>query len=123
MDSAPRRWTVLGSGLLCGVLAVIVIYTNPRAFRSPIALVVLAAIGVLAAVLQVRLRRQASSAQGLPLFLNLAGIAFALGALGRNWFHIPVEAEPALALVAVSCFSVSTILLLESIRKRPGRAE
>lgn len=123
MDITHRRWTVLGSGLLCGVLAVIVIYTNPRAFRSPIALVVLAAIGVLAAVLQVRLRRETSSAQGLPLLLNLAGIISALAALGRGWLHISLEAEPVLALVAVSCFSVSTILLLESIRKRPGRAE
>ena len=53
--ATPRRWTVIGSGLLCGILAVIVLFTNPRAFASPLAVVVLAAIGLAAVLLQLRM--------------------------------------------------------------------
>jgi len=43
-----RRWNVIGSGLLCAAFAVVVLYTSPRAFFSPLALVVVAAIGLAA---------------------------------------------------------------------------
>jgi hypothetical protein len=45
---------VIAAGLLILALALVVIYTGPRAFVSPIALVVVAAIGVAALLLQVR---------------------------------------------------------------------
>ena len=49
-----RRWTVILSGLLCGLLALVVIYTKPGAFYSPIAVMVVAAIGLAAVLLQLR---------------------------------------------------------------------
>ena len=41
----PRSWTVIASGLLCGVLALIVAFTDRAAFFSPLAAVVVAAVG------------------------------------------------------------------------------
>jgi len=51
-----RRWTVIASGLLILALALVVIYTGPNAFYSPVALVVVAAIGLAALLLQVWFR-------------------------------------------------------------------
>ena len=59
MASRPlhRRWTVIASALLCGSLALVVMFTNRRAFYSPLAIVVVAAIGAAAVMLQTRLRK------------------------------------------------------------------
>jgi hypothetical protein len=116
MMTAPRRWNVLGSGLLCGILALVVLYTNRGAFRSPIALVVLAAVGLLAAILQLRLRRREATAPPLPLWLNVLGILTALGALFEDWRGQPSMLGQVLALVAVSSFSISTMLVLHALR-------
>jgi hypothetical protein len=44
-STVARRWTVIASGLLLLALALVVIYTEPNAFDSPVALVVVSAIG------------------------------------------------------------------------------
>ena len=57
----PRRATIVAAGLLLAALALVVLYTSRRAFLSPVALVVVAAIGVAALLLQLRLRPDLSS--------------------------------------------------------------
>ena len=52
----PRGPTIIAAGLLLAALAVVVLYTSRRAFLSPIAMVVVAAIGLAALLLQRRLR-------------------------------------------------------------------
>jgi hypothetical protein len=59
--NVARRWTVIASGLLLLALALVVIYTGPAAFLSPVALVTVAAIGLAALLLQVRFRRELPS--------------------------------------------------------------
>ncbi|HXM68057.1 MAG TPA: hypothetical protein VN911_15090, partial [Candidatus Acidoferrum sp.] len=56
-----HRSTIVAAGLLLGALALVVIYTGRGAFLSPVALVVIAAIGVAALLLQLRLRPDLSS--------------------------------------------------------------
>ena len=51
LDSRSRRWTVIASGLLCGALAVVVLFTNRGAFFSPLAIVVMGAVGFAAVLL------------------------------------------------------------------------
>ncbi|MGC2139928.1 MAG: hypothetical protein WA627_19360, partial [Candidatus Sulfotelmatobacter sp.] len=72
----PRGPTIIAAGLLLAALAVVVLYTSRRAFLSPVAMVVVAAIGLVALLLQRRLRpdlrqdlqpaAQPSSAQAPP---------------------------------------------------------
>jgi drug/metabolite transporter (DMT)-like permease len=114
----PRRWTVIGSGLLCGLLAVVVVFTSPRAFRSPLAVVVVAAIGLAAVLLQVRLRnREMAHPVHQPLWLNLLGIAFALAALFGDIARLDSETIQLLALGAVGAFAISSAIVLHSFRK------
>jgi len=115
----PRRWTVIFSGLLCGVLGLVVIYTNRGGLSSPLAIVVLAAIGLLALILQLRLREPRPV--HAPLWLNLLGILFALAALGSDLTHIRPDLAPVLALVAVGCFAISAAIVLQSLRREPPR--
>lgn len=65
-----RRWTVIAAGLLILALALVVIYTGPAAFLSPIALVVVAAIGLAALLFQIRFR------QDLPEIRSPWGLIF-----------------------------------------------
>ena len=81
-----RRWTVIASGLLLLALALVVIYTGPNAFLSPIALVVVAAIGLAALLLQVRFRQDLNVRS--PLWLNVLGLLCATGALLADYFRI-----------------------------------
>ena len=53
-----RRWTVIASGLLCGALALVVLFTNRGAFFSPLAVVVMGAVGLAAVLLQLRLQNR-----------------------------------------------------------------
>ncbi len=71
---AARRWKVIASGLLLLALAVIVIYTGPNAFLSPIALVVVAAIGLAALLLQLRFPRRSLRDVGVGCGLR-SGVA------------------------------------------------
>ena len=52
----PRGPTIIAAGLLLAALALVVLYTSRRAFLSPVAMVVVAAIGLVALLLQRRLR-------------------------------------------------------------------
>src|SRR6266850_1971132 len=80
---AARRWTVIASGLLVLALALVVIYTGPDAFHSPIALVVVAAIGLAALLLQLRFRQDLPEVRS-PFWLNILGLACALMALAAD---------------------------------------
>jgi uncharacterized membrane protein len=119
MQLKPRRWTVIASGLLCGVLALVVIYTNRSAFFSPLALVVVAAIGLAAVLLQLRFRnRDRANAVHPPVWLNVVGIAFAVAALFSDFLHLSPQVAEATALCAVGCFGVSGALILHSFRRQ-----
>ena len=58
LDSRSRRWTVIASGLLCGALAIVVLFTNRGAFFSPLAVVVMGAVGLATVLLQLRLQNR-----------------------------------------------------------------
>jgi uncharacterized membrane protein len=117
--AGPRRRTVLASGLLCGVLALVVLYTNRRAFFSPLAIVVVAAIGLAALLLQLRLHNRTSfEVVRPPLWLNVLGILFALGALFADLIRISSQAAEFMALGAVGSFGISGTIILHAFRKR-----
>jgi hypothetical protein len=113
-----RRWTILAAGLLLAALALVVIYTNRGAFYSPIALVVVAAIGLVALLLQLRLRPHTGAPVRSPLWLNALGIAFAVAAVSADMLQVSAGLMMVAALVAVVCFSVSGVVVLAALRKR-----
>jgi hypothetical protein len=76
-----RQPTLIAAGLLLAALALVVIYTNRGEFMSPLALVVVAAIGLAALLLQLRLRPGLSSSVRGPIWLNAIGVVFALAAV------------------------------------------
>jgi hypothetical protein len=117
----PRGATLVAAGLLLAALALVVLYTNRGAFLSPVALVVVAAIGVAALLLQLRLRPdlssvRASSARG-PLWLNAFGVVFSVGALFADILHLNEMLMLIAALAAVVSFAVSGIIVLSAMRK------
>lgn len=114
----PRRWTILAAGFLLLALALVVIYTNGRAFYSPLALVVVAAIGLAALLLQLRLRHDLRATVRAPLWLNVLGLIFALVAVVGDIFHSNANIMLAAALGAVFCFAVSGIVVLRALRKK-----
>lgn len=119
-DTQPhgRRITVIASGLLCGILALVVIFTNRSAFFSPMAVVVVAAIGAAAVLLQLRLRnREQAKPLHPPAWLNILGIGFALVALFADRLHLKAQTEQLLALGAVGCFGVTSVIILHAFRK------
>ncbi len=113
-----RRWTVIAAGLLCGALALIVLFTNRGAFFSPLAVVVMGAVGLAAVLLQLRLqdRDQAKSSRS-PAWLNVLGILFALAAFFADLLHFRPQLVEALALGAVASFGVSGVIILRGFRK------
>ena len=120
-SSPPRSATIIAAGLLLAALALVVLYTDRGAFLSPLALVVIAAIGVAALLLQLRLRPDCSSAVRAsargPLWLNALGVIFAVGALFADVFRLNATLMLIAALAAVASFSVSGILVLNALRK------
>jgi drug/metabolite transporter (DMT)-like permease len=114
-----RRWTVITSGLLVGALALVVTFTNRSSFSSPVAVVVIAAVGVMALLLQLRLRfpERASQIQGTA-WLNLAGVVLALAAFLADLNHVRAGLAETVALAAVGCFGISGALVLHDLRKR-----
>lgn|SRR5208282_1675675 len=118
----PRPPTILAAGLLLAALALVVLYTGRRAFLSPVALVVVAAIGMAALLLQLRLRGdlratlQASTVRG-RLWLNGVGVLFAVGAVFADVLHLDAAFMLVAALAAVVAFAVSGILVLSALRK------
>lgn len=115
-SNVARRWTVIASGLLLLALALIVIYTGPNAFYSPIALVVVAAIGLAALLLQVWFRRD------LPvhshLWLNILGILCAMLSLFADYLRLPRRSLDLVAFAAVVCFGISGALILSALRRQ-----
>jgi uncharacterized membrane protein HdeD (DUF308 family) len=113
-----RRWTVIASGLLCGVLALVVVFTNRASFFSPMAVVVVAAIGSAAVLLQLRLRnRGQAGVMHPPVWLNLLGIIFAVVALFADRFGVGSQWAQFLALCAIATFAVSSAVILHAFRK------
>jgi uncharacterized membrane protein len=111
----PRRNSVIASGLLCGVLALVVLYTKRSAFFSPLAVVVLAAIGAAAVLLQLRLRNRGRA----PMWLNILGILLAGVALFSDRFSLTPPVVQLVALGSVGSFAVSSAVILHAFRKGP----
>jgi hypothetical protein len=134
----PRGPTIIAAGLLLAALAVVVLYTSRRAFLSPVAMVVVAAIGVAALLLQRRLRpdlrsdlrpdlrsdlrpaAQPSTAQtsstSAPLRLNALGVAFAIAAVFADVLHLNPALMLISALAAVIAFAISAVIVLKALR-------
>lgn len=122
-DPKPRSATIVAAGLLLAALGLVVLYTSRRAFLSPLALVVVAAIGVAALLLQVRLRpdipassTRSSSARG-SLLTNLLGVVFAVAAVFADVLHLDPNLMLIAALAAVVLFAVSGIIVFSALRK------
>ena len=116
-SKVARRWTVIASGLLLLALALIVIYTGPNAFLSPVALVVVAAIGLAALLLQVWFRRDLPNIHP-PLWLNVLGILCAMLALFADNLRMTRRMLDLVAFAAVVCFGISGSLILHALRRR-----
>ncbi|HUA14230.1 MAG TPA: hypothetical protein VMG31_02965 [Verrucomicrobiae bacterium] len=116
----PRRWTVFAAAFLLLALALVVIYTSRRAFMSPLALVVVAAIGLAALLLQLRLRGDSGKPGPVRLLLNGLGILFAVAAVFGDRLHLATSSSRMIALGAVVCFALSGIVVLRALRKPRG---
>jgi len=116
-SKVARRWTVIASGLLLLALALVVIFTGPNAFYSPVALVVVAAIGLAAVLLQVRFRRDLPSIRS-PLWLNVLGILCAMLTLFAEYLRMTRGMLDLVAFAAVVCFGISGSLILHALRRR-----
>jgi hypothetical protein len=114
----PRGWTIVAAGFLLFALALVVIYTSTAAFFSPIALVVVAAIGLAALLLQLRLRHDLGSPVHAPMWLNVLGLAFALAAIFADRLQLSPGRMQIAALGAVLCFGISGIVVLHALRKK-----
>jgi O-antigen/teichoic acid export membrane protein len=118
-EPRSRRWTVIASGLLCGALALIVLFTNRGAFFSPLAVVVMGAVGLAAVLLQLRVQnRDQAHFSNSHAWLNVLGICFALAAFCADLFRFDPQIIEGLALGAVASFGVSGVIILRSFRKR-----
>jgi uncharacterized membrane protein len=113
----PRRWTIFAAGFLLLALILVVTFTGRAAFLSPIALVVVAAIGLAALLLQLRLRKGTAGAVRAPLSLNVLGLLFALAAVFADMLHLSANLTQVTALGAVLCFAVSGGVVLHALRK------
>jgi peptidoglycan/LPS O-acetylase OafA/YrhL len=118
----PRRWSIVAAGLLLVALALVVIYTSGSAFFSPLALVVVAAIGLAALLLQLRLRRDLSNDLNAPvrapLWLNVLGLIFAIAAVFADVLRLSPNLLLIAALGAVLCFAVSGATVLHALRRK-----
>jgi hypothetical protein len=116
-SKVARRWTVIASGLLLLALALVVIYTGPNAFFSPVALVTVAAIGLAALLLQVWFRRDLPNIHS-PLWLNVLGILCAMVSLFADYLRMKRSMLDLVAFAAVLCFGISGSLILHALRRR-----
>jgi formate-dependent nitrite reductase membrane component NrfD len=93
-------------------------YTNRNAFYSPIAIVVVAAVGTAAVMLQVRMRHLENSPTVRPsMWLNFLGILFALAALFADYLQPSRQFAQMMALGAVASFGVSSVIILHAFRR------
>lgn len=116
--SQSRRWSIFAAAFLVLALALVVIYTSRGAFLSPPAMVVVAAIGLAALLLQLRLRRDAGPPVHAPLWLNILGLIFAIASVIPDVLHLSAGAIQVAALGAVICFAVSGTVVLHALRKK-----
>ena len=114
----PRRWSIFAASLLVLALGLVVIYTSRPAFSSPLALVVVAAIGLAALLMQLRLRKDLRSSIHAPLWLNVLGLLLALAAVFADHLQLSPNLMIIAALGAVICFGVSGTVVLHALRKR-----
>jgi peptidoglycan/LPS O-acetylase OafA/YrhL len=115
--AASRRWTIVAAVLLLAALYLVVICTTRGAFFSPLALVVVAAIGLAALLLQLRLRRDLQPVRA-PLWLNLLALVLAVGAVFADILRLNPLVLLSAALGAVVCFAISGIVVLNALRKK-----
>ena len=116
--SNSRRWTVIASALLCCGLGLVVIYTKRSAFFSPLAVVVVAAIGLAAVLLQLRYyNREHSNPVHAPVWLNVLGLLFALIALFADFLGLSWQIAEVMALGAVGSFAISSAMILHAFRR------
>jgi hypothetical protein len=113
----PRGWSLVAAGFLLLALAIIVLYTSRQAFSSPLAMVVVAAIGLAALLLQLRLRKDLSMTVRAPLWLNVLALAFAMASVFADVLHLSPNLMLVAALAAVICFAASGIVVLRALRK------
>jgi hypothetical protein len=111
-----RRWTVIASGLLLLALAMVVIFTRGNAFLSPLAIVVVAAIGLAAVLLQVRFHRDLPNVHS-PLWLNMLGLVFAVASVFADYLRFKGSVADLVAFGAVVCFAISGSLILRALRR------
>ena len=120
-NPAPQRksrgWRLVAAGLLLLALVFVVVYTGHAAFSSPLAIVVLAAIGLAALLLQLRLRKDLSASVRAPFWLNVAGLGFALAAVFADFLHLSPRNLTIAALGAVVCFGISGAAVVRALRK------
>lgn len=114
----PRRWSIIAAALLLLALALVVIYTSRPAFSSPLALVVLASIGLAALLLQLRMSKEKSDSVRSPVWVNLLGLLFAIAAVFADHLHFSSNLMQIAALGAVLCFGISGTYILRDLRKK-----
>ena len=114
----PRGWSLVAAGFLLLALALVVIYTSRSAFLSPLALVVVASIGLAALLLQLRMRKDVDGRIHAPIRLNVLGLIFAIGAVIADFLDANPNFMIVAALGAVVCFAVSGVVVLDAFRKR-----
>jgi hypothetical protein len=115
----PRRWTIFAAALLVAALALVVIYTDRGAFLSPLALVVVTAIGLAALLIQLRLQSGLTPVVRAPLWLNVLGIIFALAAMFADVLRLSASLALMAALGAVMSFAISGIIVISALRRKP----
>ena len=112
----PRRWSIIAAALLLLALALVVLYTSRSAFSSPLAMVVVAAIGFAALLVQLRLRKDTSVVSS-PLWLNLVAVIFALAVVFAGVLHLNAPVTGLAALGAIVSFAISGFVVLRALRK------
>lgn len=117
-EPKPRRWSIVAAGLLILALALVVIYTSRAAFFSPLALVVLAAIGLAALLVQLRLHKGNSPSVRAPIPLNVLGLLLAIAAVFADSLHLNGSLMMVAALGAVLCFAASSTVVLRNLRRK-----
>ncbi len=94
----------------------VVIFTRRNAFLSPLAIVVVAAIGLAAILLQVRFHRDLPDVRP-PLWLNILGLIFATVSLFADYLRLKGPVVDLVAFGAVVCFAISGSLILHALRR------
>lgn len=103
--------------MLLLALALVVIYTSRAAFFSPLALVVVTAIGLAALLMQLRLRKDIERPIRTPFWLTILGLICAVPAMFSDRLHLAPRVFQTVALAAVTCFGISGIVILHALRK------